>query len=37
MVIHETLRLFPPAAFVVRAASEDITFKDIMIPKGINL
>lgn len=36
MVIHETLRLFPPAAFVVRAASEDITFKDIMIPKGIN-
>ncbi|XP_062175417.1 cytochrome P450 714C2-like [Alnus glutinosa] len=37
MVIHETLRLFPPAAFLVRAASEDITFKDIMIPKGINL
>jgi cytochrome P450 len=37
MVIHETLRLFPPAAFVVRAALEDITLKDITIPKGINL
>lgn len=37
MVIHETLRLFPVAASVVREALEDITFKDITIPKGINL
>ncbi|KAM3733397.1 hypothetical protein ACB098_11G132600 [Castanea mollissima] len=36
MVIQETLRLYPPAAFV-REALEDITFKDMMIPKGINI
>lgn len=35
MVIHETLRLFPPAAFVTREALEDVKFKDITIPKGI--
>ena len=37
MVIQETLRLYPPAAFVIRAALEDITFKDIMISKGMNI
>ncbi|KAK4592584.1 hypothetical protein RGQ29_016922 [Quercus rubra] len=37
MVIQETLRLYPPAAFVNREALEDITFKDMMMPKGINI
>uniref|UniRef100_A0A2N9FCT6 Cytochrome P450 n=1 Tax=Fagus sylvatica TaxID=28930 RepID=A0A2N9FCT6_FAGSY len=37
MVIQETLRLYPPAAFVIREALENITFKDIMISKGINV
>uniref|UniRef100_A0A7N2LIU4 Uncharacterized protein n=2 Tax=Quercus lobata TaxID=97700 RepID=A0A7N2LIU4_QUELO len=37
MVIQETLRLYPPVTFVVREALEDITFKDIMIPKGTNM
>ena len=37
MVIQKTLHLFPPVAFVVRTALEDITFKDIMISKGINM
>ncbi|KAK4488562.1 hypothetical protein RD792_004328 [Penstemon davidsonii] len=36
-VIQETLRLYPPVAYVVREALEDINFKDIYIPKGINL
>ena len=37
MVIQETLRLYPLAAFVNREALEDITFKDMMMPKGINI
>lgn len=37
MVIQETLRLYPPAAFVVRTAIQDIKLKDILIPKGINI
>ena len=37
MVIQETLRLYPPTTFVIREALEDITFKDIMISKGINM
>ncbi len=37
IVIQETLRLYPPAAFVIREALENITFKDIMISKGINV
>ncbi|KAF5732847.1 hypothetical protein HS088_TW17G00380 [Tripterygium wilfordii] len=37
MVIQETLRLYPPAVFVDRTALEDIEFKDIWIPKGLNL
>ncbi|OIT08229.1 PREDICTED: cytochrome P450 714C2-like [Nicotiana attenuata] len=37
MIIHETLRLYPPVAFVVREALQDISFKDIEIPKGTNI
>ncbi|CAI0438428.1 unnamed protein product [Linum tenue] len=37
MVIQETLRLYPPAVFVVREALEDIKFKHITIPKGMNV
>lgn len=37
MIIHETLRLYPPVAFVVREALQDISFKDIEIPKETNI
>ncbi|XP_058739548.1 cytochrome P450 714C2-like [Vicia villosa] len=37
MVIQETLRLYPPAAFVVRTAFKDITIKGIKVPKGMNI
>ena len=37
MVIQKILHHFPPVAFMVRTALEDITFKDIMISKGINM
>ncbi|MBA0805102.1 hypothetical protein Gohar_004644 [Gossypium harknessii] len=37
MVILETLRLYPPATFVIRLALEDIDFKGIMIPKDMNI
>ncbi|KAM3685590.1 hypothetical protein ACJW31_11G129800 [Castanea mollissima] len=37
MIIQETLRLYPPVAFVVGEALEDITFQDILISKGINM
>ncbi|KAK8518618.1 hypothetical protein V6N13_018100 [Hibiscus sabdariffa] len=37
MVIQETLRLYPPATFVIRQALEDIDFKGIMIPKDMNI
>lgn len=37
MVIQEALRLYPPAAFSVREALQDIEFKSILIPKGINV
>ncbi|KAB2052221.1 hypothetical protein ES319_A12G105000v1 [Gossypium barbadense] len=37
MVILETLRLYPPATFVIRQALEDIDFKGIMIPKDMNI
>ncbi|XP_074560343.1 cytochrome P450 714C2-like [Curcuma longa] len=34
-VIQETLRLFPPAAFVVREALQSVKLGDIQLPKGI--
>ncbi|KAK6285333.1 hypothetical protein POUND7_011512 [Theobroma cacao] len=37
MVIQETLRLYPPATFVIRQALEDIDFKGIIIPKDMNI
>lgn len=37
MVIQETLRLYPPAAFVTRQALESMDFGGIHIPKGINI
>ncbi|XP_028804720.1 cytochrome P450 714C2-like [Neltuma alba] len=37
MVIQETLRLYPPATFVVRSVLQDIKLKGILIPKGINI
>ncbi|XP_022155742.1 cytochrome P450 714C2-like isoform X2 [Momordica charantia] len=37
MVIQETLRLYPPAAFVTREALEDIRLKSLTIPKGTNV
>ena len=37
MVIQETLRLYPPAVFVIRNALKDIKLKDILIPKGMNI
>lgn len=37
MVIHETLRLYPPAVFVMREVLQDIKFRGVMIPKGTNI
>ncbi|XVE74147.1 hypothetical protein DITRI_Ditri11bG0175600 [Diplodiscus trichospermus] len=37
MTIQETLRLYPPATFVIRQAFEDIDFKGITIPKDMNI
>ncbi|GLT39661.1 hypothetical protein SLA2020_138410 [Shorea laevis] len=37
MVIQETLRLYPPAIFVIREALEDINIKGILVPKGMNI
>ncbi|KAL6289757.1 hypothetical protein ACE6H2_007267 [Prunus campanulata] len=37
MVIQETLRLYPPAVFVVRQAFEDTELNNILIPKGMNI
>ncbi|KAJ7961886.1 Cytochrome P450 family protein [Quillaja saponaria] len=37
IVIQETLRLYPPAVFVVRTALEDMKFKGIVVPKGMNI
>ncbi|KAL5866202.1 hypothetical protein ACOSQ3_003716 [Xanthoceras sorbifolium] len=37
MVIQETLRLYPPAVFVIRQALQDIKFKDIVVPGGMNI
>lgn len=37
MVIQESLRLYPPAFFLAREAFETITFKNIVVPKGVVL
>lgn len=37
MVIQETLRLYPPVAYVVREALQDIHFKGLDIPRGLNI
>ncbi|CAN6559179.1 unnamed protein product [Malus baccata var. baccata] len=37
MVIHESLRLYPPVSVVSREAFKDMRFGDIQIPKGISL
>ena len=37
MVIQETLHLYPALPVVTRAALQDIKFKDILIPKGMNV
>ncbi|MED6143785.1 hypothetical protein PIB30_009287 [Stylosanthes scabra] len=37
MVIQETMRLYPAAAFVSRSALQDIELKGILIPKGMNI
>lgn len=37
MTIQETLRLYPPATFVIRQALEDIDIKGFMIPKDMNI
>lgn len=37
MIIQETLRLYPPAVFVARAALQDARLKDIQVPKGLDI
>ncbi|XP_059434198.1 cytochrome P450 714C2-like [Corylus avellana] len=37
MVIHESLRLYPPISLVAREALEDLKFGDIRVPKGFNV
>jgi cytochrome P450 len=37
MVIHESLRLYPPVPVVSREAFEDMKFGDIHVPKGVNV
>lgn len=37
MVIHESLRLYPPVAVVSREAFKDMKFGDILVPKGVNI
>ena len=37
MVIQETMRLHPPVVFVIRTALQDLKFKGITIPKGMNI
>ncbi|XP_022753894.1 cytochrome P450 714C2-like [Durio zibethinus] len=37
MVIHESLRLYPPVAVVSREAFKDMKFGDIFVPKGVNI
>lgn len=37
MVIHESLRLYPPVPVVSREALRDMKFGDIRVPKGVNI
>ncbi|KMS99896.1 hypothetical protein BVRB_1g017440 [Beta vulgaris subsp. vulgaris] len=37
MIIQETLRLYPPALYVVRTALQDAKLKDYQIPKGTDI
>ncbi|PRQ34882.1 putative cytochrome P450 [Rosa chinensis] len=37
MVIHESLRLYPPNTVVSREALKDLKFGDIHVPKGVNV
>ncbi|XP_061348757.1 cytochrome P450 714C2-like [Gastrolobium bilobum] len=37
MVIHESLRLYPPVSVMSREAFKDMKFGDIDVPKGVNL
>ncbi|KAL6203594.1 hypothetical protein ACLB2K_027294 [Fragaria x ananassa] len=37
MVIHESLRLYPPNTVVSREALKDLKFGDIRVPKGVNI
>ncbi|KAJ6320654.1 hypothetical protein OIU77_010078 [Salix suchowensis] len=37
MVIQETMRLYPPVVFVIRTALQDLKFKGITIPKGMDI
>ncbi|OMP00787.1 Cytochrome P450 [Corchorus olitorius] len=37
MVIQETLRLYPPAVFVLREVLQDIRFGGVVIPKGTSI
>ena len=37
MIIHESLRLYPPSLIVTREALEDLKFGDIQVPKGVHV
>ena len=37
MIIHEALRLYPPALIVTREALENLKFGDIQVPKGVQI
>ena len=37
MVIHETLRLYPPVTVMSREALKDMRFGRIFVPKGVNI
>ncbi|KAF8394786.1 hypothetical protein HHK36_018722 [Tetracentron sinense] len=37
MVIHESLRLYPPVTVLSREAFKDMKFGDVHVPKGVNL
>ncbi|KAJ4847637.1 hypothetical protein Tsubulata_002749 [Turnera subulata] len=37
MVIQETMRLYPATAYLIRSAEHDIKFKDVVVPKGVDI